>query len=67
MVGDQVFTDVVAGNRLGMTTVLVNPLSPQEFIGTRLISRRLEHLVLRGPLQRPPFSGAEPPPPPAGT
>jgi HAD superfamily phosphatase (TIGR01668 family) len=52
MVGDQIFTDIVAGNRLGMTTILVNPLSPQEFIGTRLISRRLERLVLQGPLRR---------------
>jgi hypothetical protein len=52
MVGDQVFTDMIAGNRLGLTTFLVNPLSPHEFIGTRLISRRLERLVLRGPLKR---------------
>jgi HAD superfamily phosphatase (TIGR01668 family) len=48
MVGDQLFTDIVAGNRLGLYTVLVNPLSPREFIGTRVISRNLEWLVLRG-------------------
>lgn len=48
MVGDQLFTDVLAGNRLGLTTFLVNPLSTHEFIGTRLISRPLERLVLRG-------------------
>jgi uncharacterized protein len=53
MVGDQLFTDIVAGNRLGLTTVLVNPLSPREFIGTRLISRTAERFVLRGPLKRP--------------
>ncbi|MDX1933522.1 MAG: YqeG family HAD IIIA-type phosphatase [Capsulimonadales bacterium] len=53
MVGDQVFTDMVAGNRLGMLTILVNPLSRQEFLGTTLISRRLERVVLRGPLRRP--------------
>jgi HAD superfamily phosphatase (TIGR01668 family) len=53
MVGDQLFTDIVAGNRLGLLTVLVNPLSPKEFIGTRLISRRLEQLVLRGSRRRP--------------
>lgn len=52
MVGDQLFTDIVAGNRLGMTTILVNPLSPQEFIGTRLISRTAERIVLRGALRR---------------
>lgn len=52
MVGDQLFTDIVGGNRLGLTTVLVNPLSHHEFIGTRLISRRLERVVLRGPRSR---------------
>ena len=52
MVGDQLFTDIVAGNRLGLTTILVNPLSPREFIGTRLVSRTAERFVLRGPLQR---------------
>ncbi len=30
MIGDQVFTDVLAGNRLGMLTVLVVPLHLQE-------------------------------------
>ena len=53
MVGDQLFTDIVAGNRLGLFTVLVNPLSPREFVGTRLISRNLERLVLRGERERP--------------
>ena len=28
MVGDRVFTDVLAGNRLGMYTVLVKPIDP---------------------------------------
>lgn len=53
MVGDQLFTDVLAGNRLGMYTVLVNPLTRHEFIGTRVISRNLERLVLRGHRSRP--------------
>lgn len=53
MVGDQLFTDMVAGNRLGMFTVLVNPLSKHEFVGTRYISRNLERLVLRGERARP--------------
>lgn len=53
MVGDQLFTDIVAGNRLGMLTVLVNPLTPREFVGTKLLSRRAEALVLRGKLSRP--------------
>ncbi|WP_338013962.1 YqeG family HAD IIIA-type phosphatase [Desulforamulus profundi] len=44
-VGDQVFTDVLAGNRLGLYTILVTPLAGKEFIGTR-INRKLEKLVL---------------------
>ncbi|MEG6510853.1 YqeG family HAD IIIA-type phosphatase [Desulforamulus ruminis] len=46
LVGDQVFTDVLAGNRLGLYTILVRPLAGKEFIGTR-INRQLEKLVLR--------------------
>ena len=52
MVGDQLFTDILAGNRLGLTTILVNPLTPQEFIGTKLISRTAERIVLRGSRKR---------------
>ena len=57
MVGDQLFTDVLAGNRLGLTTILVNPLAPREFVGTRIVSRNLERLVLRGSRQRAGGSG----------
>lgn len=46
VVGDQVFTDVLGGNLLGLFTILVRPLPGKEFIGTRLISRPLERLVL---------------------
>lgn len=52
MVGDQLFTDILAGNRLGLTTILVNPLTTREFIGTKIVSRTLERLVLRGPRRR---------------
>lgn len=47
VVGDQVFTDVFGGNRQGLHTILVVPISRQEFIGTRLV-RLLEQFVLRG-------------------
>ncbi len=30
MVGDRLFTDVLAGNRLGMFTILVEPIIPQQ-------------------------------------
>jgi predicted HAD superfamily phosphohydrolase YqeG len=29
LIGDRVFTDVIAGNRLGLFTVLVKPIDPQ--------------------------------------
>jgi hypothetical protein len=46
VVGDQVFTDILGGNRLGMFTILVTPMDGKEFWATRLISRQLEKLVL---------------------
>ncbi|HEY8552327.1 MAG TPA: YqeG family HAD IIIA-type phosphatase [Thermaerobacter sp.] len=46
VIGDQIFTDVLGGNRLGMVTVLVTPLPGREFIGTRLV-RLIERWVLR--------------------
>lgn len=47
VMGDQIFTDVFGGNRLGLFTVLVTPVSSREFVGTRLV-RLAEWLVLRG-------------------
>ncbi|MDN5346849.1 MAG: putative phosphatase [Clostridia bacterium] len=46
VVGDQLFTDILGGNRLGLYTVLVVPLTRREFIGTQLV-RKIERLVLR--------------------
>lgn len=46
VVGDQVFTDILGGNRLGLYTILVMPLPGKEFWATELINRRLEKLVL---------------------
>ncbi|MGE5454325.1 MAG: YqeG family HAD IIIA-type phosphatase [Methylocystaceae bacterium] len=42
-VGDQLFTDVLGGNRTGIYTVLVTPLDKMEFIGTRFM-RKIEGL-----------------------
>lgn len=36
MVGDQLFTDILGGNRLGLYTVWVKPLPKAEFAGTRI-------------------------------
>ncbi len=46
VVGDQVFTDIFGGNRLGLFTILINPLPGKEFIGTTLFSRQFEKLLL---------------------
>lgn len=46
VIGDQVFTDILGGNRLGFYTILVTPLTRQEFFGTKAV-RRVEDIVLR--------------------
>ncbi len=48
VIGDQVFTDILGGNRLGLYTILVRPLDDREFVTTRLI-RRVEGLVVKRP------------------
>jgi hypothetical protein len=46
VIGDQIFTDILGGNRMGLLTVLVTPISRREFFGTRLV-RLLEALFIR--------------------
>lgn len=46
LIGDQVFTDVLGGNRLGLHTILVRPQARREFVLTRL-TRLAERLVGR--------------------
>ena len=45
MIGDQMFTDVLGGNRAGVDTILVTPMHRREFVGTK-ISRLAESVVL---------------------
>ena len=57
VIGDQIFTDILGGNRLKLHTILVSPLQQKEFIGTR-ISRVFERYVLKfferqGMIQKP--------------
>ncbi|MHB1460275.1 MAG: YqeG family HAD IIIA-type phosphatase [Armatimonadota bacterium] len=47
MIGDQVFTDIWAGNRMRMNTILVQPVDAREFFGTK-ISRVLERVLMWG-------------------
>ncbi|MGI6574548.1 MAG: YqeG family HAD IIIA-type phosphatase [bacterium] len=51
VVGDQIFTDVLGGNRLGLYTVLVVPMGKREFIGTRVM-RCMERFVLKNLTKR---------------
>jgi len=46
VVGDQLFTDILGGNSLGLFTIWTTPLSTKEFIGTR-ITRRLEKMAVK--------------------
>jgi len=54
-VGDQLFTDVVGGNRMGMHTILVVPLSQRDFFMTKLL-RLIERWTI-GYLQRRGLTG----------
>lgn len=47
VVGDQLFTDIYGGKRLGLFTVLVDPISPHESFFTQLIQRPLERMAGR--------------------
>ena len=46
VIGDQIFTDIMGGNRAGLFTILVVPIASREFLGTK-ISRALEYFVLK--------------------
>jgi predicted HAD superfamily phosphohydrolase YqeG len=47
IVGDQMFTDILGGNRSGIYTIMVRPLERREFVYTRFVSRPPERLLLR--------------------
>lgn len=46
VIGDQVFTDVLGGNLMGLYTILVTPLCKREFFTTKLV-RMVEKVALR--------------------
>ncbi|HAX99423.1 MAG TPA: YqeG family HAD IIIA-type phosphatase [Candidatus Atribacteria bacterium] len=50
VIGDQIFTDVLGGNRLNLHTILVNPINRKEFFFTRLV-RLAEKFVMKRFLQ----------------
>jgi hypothetical protein len=46
VIGDQVFTDVLGGNLVGASTILVRPQSVSDLPHTLLL-RRLERIIMR--------------------
>ncbi len=47
IIGDQMFTDILGGNRVGLYTIMVKPMAKGEFVYTRLVHRPPETLLLR--------------------
>lgn len=47
MIGDQLLTDIWGANRTGIDAIWVKPIAKREFIGTRIISRKIEWIVGR--------------------
>lgn len=45
MIGDQLISDILGGNRAGMYTILVAPIHEREFVVTRYINRWLERVI----------------------
>lgn len=45
IIGDQIFTDILGGNKMGITTILVKPLSEKDIIFSRF-NRILEKRIL---------------------
>ena len=46
IIGDQLFTDIYGGNRVGIKTILVNPISKEELLHTKII-RIFENKIYR--------------------
>ena len=51
LAGDQLFTDIYGGNRMGMLTVLVEPISEKE-VGFVKFKRNFERLILKDTKKR---------------
>lgn len=46
IIGDQIFTDIFGANRMGLFTILVEPISENEFVGTKIL-RFIEQILLK--------------------
>ena len=45
IIGDQILTDVKGGNNVGITTVLVNPLSKKEMFVTKMFRKKEKRIL----------------------
>lgn len=46
IIGDEILTDIVGGNKIGITTILVNPIGKKDFFLAR-IRRRIEKRIMK--------------------
>lgn len=46
IIGDNIITDILGGNKVGITTILVNPISNKEALTTHII-RKYEKIIMR--------------------
>ena len=46
IIGDQLCTDILGGNKTGITTILVNPISKKDFFGTK-VNRLIEMVIMK--------------------
>ncbi len=46
IIGDQLLTDIVGGNKVGITTILINPLSNKDHVFS-LLGRKLENRKMK--------------------
>ncbi len=45
-IGDQLITDIFGANRMGFTSILTNPISKEDFIGTKF-NRMIERFIMK--------------------
>ncbi|MGI6567851.1 MAG: YqeG family HAD IIIA-type phosphatase [Limnochordia bacterium] len=46
VIGDQMFTDILGGNRMGLYTILIDPVAAEELKATKVM-RRIERRIIR--------------------
>lgn len=57
-IGDQLLTDIFGANRMGLTSILVNPISSSDFIFTK-INRNIENKIIKKMHKRGIFTKGE--------